>query len=78
MIKKIDNLGRVVVPKGFRQMLGIRAGDPLDVEVDAGVITISPHQEGCIFCGEADVALTFMKKRICPDCLSRIKAAPSV
>ena len=36
MIKKIDNLGRVVVPKGYRMMLGLKPGDPLDVEVDGG------------------------------------------
>lgn len=75
MIKKIDNLGRVVVPKGYRIMLGLNPGDPLDVEIESGKLTISPHQEGCTFCGSTDVASTHMGKRICLDCLAAIKSS---
>lgn len=74
MIKKIDNLGRVVVPKGFRLMLGLKPGDPLDVEVEDGKLLISPHHDGCSFCGSTEATRTLMGKKICPDCLSRIKS----
>ncbi len=76
MIKKIDNLGRVVVPKGYRQMLGLKPGDSLDIDVEAGAITISPHRDGCVFCGGPNVAAVFSKKNICGDCLERIKSIP--
>jgi len=76
LIKKIDNLGRVVVPKGYRQMLGLKPGDPLDVDVEGGVITISPHQDGCVFCRGANVAAVFSRKNICSDCLEGIGSIP--
>ncbi len=76
MIKKIDNLGRVVVPKGYRMMLGLQPGDPLDIEFDDGRLTISPHRDGCAFCGASEAVHHFLDKKICPDCLRRIKNLP--
>lgn len=76
MIKKIDNLGRVVVPKGYRQMLGLQPGDTLDVEVDGGKLLISPHMDGCTFCGSATIASTYLGKHICPACLEELRANP--
>jgi len=76
MIKKIDNLGRVVVPKGYRLMLGLKPGDPLDVEVDGGKLMISPHAEGCTFCGSPTVGSMHMGKGICPDCLESLRSVP--
>ena len=76
MIKKIDNLGRVVVPKGYRQMLGLKPGDPLDVEIESGRLLIAPHRDGCTFCGAVEVATSHMGKYICTDCLGSITAAP--
>jgi len=76
LIKKIDNLGRVVVPKGYRQMLGLKPGDPLDFDVEGGAITISPHHDGCVFCGGPNISTVFLRKSICRDCLERIKSIP--
>jgi AbrB family transcriptional regulator, transcriptional pleiotropic regulator of transition state genes len=73
VIKKIDNLGRVVVPKGYRMMLGLQPGDPLDVEVDGGRLMISPHKDGCTFCGMPEGVQIYLDKSICPDCLEQIK-----
>ncbi len=73
MIKKIDNLGRVVVPKGYRMMLGLKPGDPLDVEVDGGRLTISPHVDGCTFCGASESIHRFFDKGICGGCLEKLK-----
>ena len=74
MIKKIDNLGRVVVPKGYRMMLGLQPGDPLDVEVDGGRLMISPHKEGCTFCGVGEAVHRYLGKGICPTCLEQLKS----
>jgi AbrB family transcriptional regulator, transcriptional pleiotropic regulator of transition state genes len=73
LIKKIDNLGRVVVPKGYRMMLGLQPGDPLDVEVDGGRLMISPHKDGCTFCGMPDGLHSYLDKSICPGCLDQLK-----
>ncbi len=73
MIKKIDNLGRVVVPKGFRMMLGLKPGDPLDVDIDSGRLIIAPHRDGCTFCGSEQVASTLFGKNICASCIEELK-----
>jgi transcriptional pleiotropic regulator of transition state genes len=73
LIKKIDNLGRVVVPKGYRMMLGLQPGDPLDVEVESGKLLMSPHKDGCTFCGATEAMHRFLDKGICPDCLEQLQ-----
>jgi transcriptional pleiotropic regulator of transition state genes len=77
VIKKIDNLGRVVVPKGYRLMLGLEPGDPLDVEVEGDRLVIAPHHEGCTFCGGASTLYPFLAKNICSECLEQIREMPT-
>jgi transcriptional pleiotropic regulator of transition state genes len=77
VIKKIDNLGRVVVPKGYRLMLGLKPGDPLDVEVDGDRLVIAPHQEGCSFCGNPGELQAFRSKNICGECVEQIRGLTS-
>jgi transcriptional pleiotropic regulator of transition state genes len=77
LIKKIDNLGRVVVPKGVRQMLGLKPGDALDVEVDSGRLLLSPHNDGCTFCGEEESLKLFANKSVCPGCLAQLRELSS-
>jgi len=77
VIKKIDNLGRVVVPKGYRQMLGLQPGDPLDVGVNGNSLVITPHREGCTLCGATSVLYSYLSKNICSDCVKQIRAMPS-
>jgi AbrB family transcriptional regulator, transcriptional pleiotropic regulator of transition state genes len=76
LIKKIDSLGRIVIPKGYRQMLGLKAGDSLDVEVESGRILISSHQDGCTFCESTEIVKKLEGKGICSDCLEKIKSGP--
>ena len=73
MVKKIDNLGRIVVPKGYRTMLGLKPGDPLKVEVTEGRLVIYPHKEGCTFCGSESVVHNLRGKGICRDCVETIR-----
>ena len=77
MIKKIDNLGRVVVPKGYRQMLGLQPGDQLDLDIDGDHLVMAPHREGCAFCGSSGVLYNYLSKMICSDCIERIKELPN-
>jgi len=77
MLKKIDNLGRVVVPKGYRVMLGLEPGDPLDVAVDGDSLVITPHREGCFLCGGSSVLHAYLSKNICSECVEQIRALPS-
>ena len=74
MIKRLDSLGRVVVPKGFRLKLGLKPGDPLDFEIKGNRIIISLHEDGCTFCGRQNAEKVYLSKKICGDCISRIRS----
>ena len=49
--RKIDSLGRIVIPAEIRQTLGLTEGDVLDIEVRGGAIVLSPMSEQCELCG---------------------------
>lgn len=79
MVRKIDDLGRVVLPKELRQMLGIeKAGGQdarVEIFVDGDSIVLKKYQPACIFCGEAKDNLIYKGCRICPACLAQLNQA---
>lgn len=54
IVRKVDNLGRVVLPKELRKTLALKEGDPLEIFTDGEAIILKSYKPGCIFCGEAD------------------------
>ena len=74
MVKKIDELGRIVIPKDIRSPMGIEAGDALEIFIDGERIVLQKFVSSCIFCGEADDVLYYHDKRICHACVAKIKA----
>ena len=79
MVRKIDDLGRVVLPKELRQMLGIEKKDDRDacveIFVDGESIVLKKYEPACMFCGEARDNLVFKGRRICPACLAQLNRA---
>lgn len=51
MVRKIDKLGRVVIPMELRRTMGIDEKDPLEIYVDGEKIVLQKYRPGCIFCG---------------------------
>ena len=74
IVRNIDELGRLVVPKEMRTTLGIETDDPIEFFVEGDRIIISKHMPNCVFCGcESDLS-EFKGKKICNSCLEEIKA----
>ena len=72
IVRNIDELGRIVIPKEMRTKMDIKSGDAVEIFVDNGNIILSKYTPNCFFCGsEADV-VTFKEKNICKDCLEDI------
>lgn len=69
MVRVIDQLGRLTMPKELREMLGMLEGAPLEIFVDGNTLILKKYQPGCIFCGNVDGVIQFKGKNICPDCL---------
>lgn len=72
IVRKIDELGRIVIPKEIRRTFGIDIKDPLEIFVDGSNIVLTKHHAACVFCGDADSVTTFKGKVICSMCLSEI------
>ena len=73
VVRKIDNLGRIVLPKELRRTLEINSNDPLEIYVDdGGYIVIKKVVKKCIFCGESNDLITFRDKDLCNEFLNNI------
>ena len=73
IVRKVDNLGRVVIPIELRRNLDIDIKDALEIFVEDDQIILKKYAPACIFCGQAkDVNLK--GKNICPTCKDELKS----
>ncbi len=72
-VRKIDELGRIVIPKSVRETLDIPTDTPLEIFTDEDRIVIQKYQPSCIFCDSADNIVFFNKKRVCENCIKKLK-----
>ena len=69
IVRKIDELGRVVLPIELRRSLDIQIKDPLEIYVEEDNIILKKYEPDCIFCGDARDIVPFKGKYICHDCI---------
>ncbi|KEZ88687.1 AbrB family transcriptional regulator [Clostridium sulfidigenes] len=72
VVRKVDDLGRVVLPVELRRTLGIDIKDPLEIYVDGDQVILKKYEPTCIFFGEGKDIKTFDGKNICPSCIKKI------
>jgi AbrB family transcriptional regulator, transcriptional pleiotropic regulator of transition state genes len=76
VVRKVDELGRVVIPIELRRTLGIAIGDPVEFFVDSERIVLKKYAPGCVLCGSVEeVTEGPGNKLICTTCRNMIKAA---
>ena len=73
IVRQVDQLGRIVLPVEIRRAMDISVQDPLEIFTDEGKIILMKYQPSCVFCNNADNIIYFAGKRICADCLKKIK-----
>jgi transcriptional pleiotropic regulator of transition state genes len=74
IVRKVDELGRVVIPIELRRTLGIGEKDALEIYVDGERIMLKKYEPACVFCGNPDNVILFMGKIVCNDCISQFPA----
>ena len=74
VVRKVDQLGRIVLPMSIRKHLGIQEEDPMEIFIDGEQIVLQKYQPSCIFFDNADEVAVYNGKRICKTCLAQIKA----
>ena len=68
MVRKIDDLGRIVVPAETRRLFNIREGDELAISVDGDSIIIRKLDATCVFCGSTEEVSDFKGRGVCAVC----------
>ncbi len=69
IVRKVDELGRVVLPIELRRTLDITEKDALEIYVDGNKIILKKYEPDCIFCGNAKDISVYKGKNICSECL---------
>jgi AbrB family transcriptional regulator, transcriptional pleiotropic regulator of transition state genes len=68
IVRKIDMLGRIVVPRETRQKLYIESGDPIEFFYDEDCIYLKKYTRGCLFCNSMENVTNYKGQYICDDC----------
>ena len=72
IVRKVDELGRIVLPKELRTTLDINERDALEIYVDGSTIILKKYEPACIFCNNTKDVINYKGKNICPSCLKEI------
>ena len=73
IVRKVDELGRIVLPVEMRRTLDIAERDALEIYVDGEMIVLRKYQSACVFCDNVKDVVNFKGKNVCPDCLKKLK-----
>ena len=77
IVRRVDELGRVVIPIEIRNKFGIAEKDPIEIYVDGSSIVLKKYEESCIFCGNTKDLSEFKGKLICNKCAENIAGTVS-
>ena len=72
IVRKIDDLGRVVLPIELRRTLNIDIKDPVEIFVEGDLIILKKYEPACVFCGEANDVENFRGKNVCKSCAEEL------
>lgn len=73
IVRKVDELGRIVLPIELRHTLDIEPRDALEIYVDGTSIILRKYQPACIFCDNAKDIVNYKGKNICQECMDDLK-----
>ena len=72
-VKKIDEMGRVVIPKDIRQAINVDHGDVLQFFVEDDSIIMKKFSDACVFCGSDESLTELNGKHVCAECIAKLK-----
>lgn len=72
IVRRVDELGRVVIPIELRNKFGIAEKDPIEIYVDGSSIILKKYEPNCVFCGNTKNLMTYKDKLVCAKCAQKI------
>lgn len=73
MVVKMDELGRIVIPKPIRKELGMKEKGYIEISTEGSNVILHKHEQQCSFCGKKDKLVKFKGKKICLQCIGEFK-----
>jgi len=73
IVRKIDELGRVVLPIELRRTMNLDVRDPVEIFLDGDSIVLRKYEAACLFCGGTHNLISFRGKQICGECLRQLQ-----
>lgn len=73
IVRRVDDLGRVVIPMELRRTLGINVKDPMSITVEGNRVILEKYHEACVICGSKDAVTEVKGRPICASCVEDIK-----
>jgi len=75
IVRRVDDLGRIVIPMELRRTLGIKVKDPMAIYVEGDRIVLTKHKDSCTICGATETEIAQVKERpVCITCIDEIRA----
>ena len=73
IVRKVDELGRIVLPIELRRTLEIAERDSLEIYVEGSTIILKKYEPACIFCNSTKEVINYRGRNICKACIDRLK-----
>lgn len=73
IVRKVDELGRLVIPIELRRVLDISEKDSLEIYVENEKIILTKYATTCAFCNNHENVISYKGRNVCPDCLAELK-----
>lgn len=73
IVRKVDELGRIVLPVEMRRLLNISEKDALEIFIQDNSIVVRKHHDECVFCGSVRDVVSVKGRNVCADCINSIK-----
>lgn len=77
IVRRIDDLGRIVLPAELRRTLGMEERETLEIFVEGNAIVLRKYRPSCLFCDSMRDVSSFKGKNICSRCLRQLREAPA-
>ena len=72
IVRKVDELGRVVIPIEIRNEFDIAEKDPIEIYVDGSTIILKKYEPNCVFCGNTKSLISYKDKLVCSKCAEKL------
>ena len=74
IVRKVDELGRIVLPIEMRRTLDIAEKDALEIYVEGDNVILRKYQAACVFCDSVREIISYKGRNVCTDCINKLKS----